>query len=113
MSDPLAEAEVTRFDLGLEVSQAAGDGVTTINGYSGLWPEPYEAWEAAAVNYPTAEADILVREYGVDLVVVDARWLADRPDVARWLANAYVEEFAGPDDVVYSVAPTNGTVVAG
>jgi hypothetical protein len=87
--------------------------VTTINGYSGLWPPTYDDWEAAAINYPNAETDILVREYGVDLVVVDARWLADRPDVAQWLDYSYVEEFAGPDDVVYSVAPTNGTVVAG
>lgn len=91
----------------------AGEGVTTINGYSGLWPEPYEDWEVAAADYPTAEADILMRKYGVDLVVVDADWLADRPDVAQWLGYTYVEEFAGPDDAVYSVAPTDGAVVGG
>ena len=89
----------------------AGDGVTTVNGYSGLWPDSYEDLENAAVNYPTEEADFLFREDGVTLLVADADWLAERQDVVTWLSDRYVEEYEGPDSVVYSMPATSGTVV--
>jgi hypothetical protein len=91
----------------------AGQGVTTIDGYSGLWPQTYEDWQAAAINYPTDQADALLRTYGVTLIVVDADWLADRPDVVSWLGDRYVEQFTGPDHVVYAVPPTNGSASVG
>jgi hypothetical protein len=91
----------------------AGDGVTTVNGYSGLWPEPYEELEAGAINYPTGNGDILFRDYGVTLLVVDAHWLAERPDVEQVLEYVYQREFTGPDNVVYAVPPPGGAVVPG
>lgn len=90
----------------------AGDGVTTANGYSGLWPDAYEDLQNAAVDYPTAQADFLFHEGGVTLLVVDAGWLTERPDVVDWLGDRYVESYEGPDSVVYTMPVTGGTVVS-
>jgi hypothetical protein len=86
-------------------------GVTTVNGYSGLWPEAYERLEAELVNYPAVGADALLREMGVTVVVVDRPWLDERPDVEAWLGDRYVAAFTGPDHVAYTVPSTAGTVV--
>jgi hypothetical protein len=86
-------------------------GVTTVNGYSGLWPPAYDRLEAELVNYPAVGADALIREMGVTVVIVDRPWLEDRPDVADWLGDRYVAEFTGPDHVAYTVPPTSGRIV--
>jgi hypothetical protein len=83
--------------------QVLDAGVTTVNGYSGLWPPSYDRLEAAAREVPNDELDALLREHGVTIVVVEAGPLASRPDVEAWLDERYVEAFRGPDSVAYEV----------
>ena len=75
---------------------------TTVNGYSGLFPEPYNALEGPAREYPDYRADEMMAELGVDAVVVDEDWLAANPAAASALDATYREMYRGPDSVVYA-----------
>jgi hypothetical protein len=76
-------------------------GATTVNGYSGLFPRPYNDLEGAARQYPDYRADDLMAEYGVDAVVVERDWLAGNPAAASALDATYREAYRGPDSIVY------------
>ena len=76
-------------------------GATTVNGYSGLFPRPYNDLEGAARQYPDYRADDLMAEYGVDAVVVERDWLAGNPAAASELDATYREAYRGPHSIVY------------
>ncbi|HEX8803621.1 MAG TPA: hypothetical protein VF743_05495, partial [Acidimicrobiales bacterium] len=75
----------------------------TVNGYSGLFPADAERLEEAVRDYPSDEADALLRRHDVADLVVDAGWLADDPVRRPWLEARYRRVFTGDDAVVYAV----------
>jgi hypothetical protein len=96
--DGRAASYQTTVEHMLEVLDA---GATTVNGYSGLFPEQYNELEGAARQYPDYVADDLMADYGVDAVVVDEEWLAGNPAAASALDATYRERYRGPESIVY------------
>jgi hypothetical protein len=76
-------------------------GGTTVNGYSGLFPETYDELEEVARSYPNEDTNELFRRYGVTTVVADRDWLGDDELTAAFLDEDYREAFTGSDAVVY------------
>jgi len=71
--------------------QLVDTGVTIVNGYSGRFPEPYERLTNAMYSYPSERADALLRDYGVQYLVVSTGWTDRDPKRARWLATRHKE----------------------
>ena len=76
-------------------------GGTTVNGYSGLFPETYDVLEQDARSYPNEETDRLLDHEGVTTVVARNRWLRDVPDADAGLKIRYRRAFTGPDTTVF------------
>jgi hypothetical protein len=82
--------------------QALDIGVTTVNGYSGFFPQTYDDLENAARTYPNDATDALLRQYGVSFIVVDKDWID--PTIQPWLDGRYQRMFSGDDTIVYEIA---------
>jgi hypothetical protein len=73
---------------------------TTVNGYSGLFPDEYHNLDAALRDDPAGRGADLLREYGVDYLVVAASWRGVYPNLDSWLAT-HPQVFVGTDATVY------------
>lgn len=76
-------------------------GGTTVNGYSGLFPQTYDELEEVARGYPNEDTNELFRRYGVTAVVADRTWLGDDELTPEFLDEDYRAAFGGDDAVVY------------
>jgi hypothetical protein len=79
----------------------AGGGTTTVNGYSGLFPDTYDVLEQNARYYPNEDTDRLFDEMGVTTVVARNRWLDDFPEADAGLKIHYRRAYTGPDSTVF------------
>jgi hypothetical protein len=73
---------------------------TTVNGYSGLFPDEHGQLENALQNDPTGRGVELLREYGVDYLLVSSVWPNHAPDQIEWLSQ-YPQVFTDTEITVY------------
>jgi hypothetical protein len=79
----------------------AGGGTTTVNGYSGLFPDTYDVLEQNARFYPNEDTDRLFDEMGLTTVVARNGWLDDFPEADAGLKIHYRRAYTGPDSTVF------------
>ena len=81
--------------------QAVDTRLTTVNGYSGLFPDPYEFLANAMYGYPNERGDAALRRYGVRYLVVSTDWMRRDPRRPRWLAARHRKLYEDGGTVIY------------
>ena len=78
--------------------QAVDTRLTTVNGYSGLFPDQYEFLANVMYGYPNERGDAALRRYGVRYLVVSTDWMRRDPRRPRWLAARHRKLVRGRGD---------------
>jgi hypothetical protein len=69
--------------------QSVDKDLTTVNGYSGQFPDKYEFLSNAMYGYPTARGDAALRGFRVGYLVASTAWLKRDPIRLRWLVTRH------------------------
>ena len=81
--------------------QAVDTRLTTVNGYSGLFPDRYEFLANVMYGYPNERGDAALRRYGVRYLVVSTDWMSRDPRRPRWLATRHRKLYEDGGTVIY------------
>lgn len=69
--------------------QVVDKDLTTVNGYSGLFPDRYELLSNAMYGYPSARGDAALRAFRVQYLVASTAWLRRDPNRLRLLVTRH------------------------
>ncbi|MDQ3647421.1 MAG: hypothetical protein M3433_02330 [Actinomycetota bacterium] len=95
---------VVEFQLTAErMVQAVGTGLTTVNGYSGLFPEKYERLTNVMYGYPSEQADAVLRGYGVQYLVVSTSWMNRDTKRSSWLVTHHAKLYDDGETVIFQL----------
>jgi hypothetical protein len=78
-------------------------GLTTVNGYSGLFPEVSIELEGAMKEYPSEHADGLLEETGVQYLVVTQIWLDQDRARYPWLVERFNEVYSDGETSIFQL----------
>lgn len=76
--------------------------VSTVNGYSGFFPEDSVRLRDMMRNYPSTAAEAELEAFGVSYLVVDPEWVAWEPSRGAWLDSQHTLVFSG-DALIYEM----------
>ncbi len=94
--------QVSEFQRTAErMVQTVDTRLTTVNGYSGLFPDRYEFLANAMYGYPNKRGDAAMRRFGVQYLVVSTDWMSRDPARPRWLAARYRKLYEDGGTVIY------------
>jgi hypothetical protein len=97
--------QVSEFqETAARMVQTVDSGLTTVSGYSGLFPEPYERLSSAMYGYPTSRGDAAMRTSGVRYVVVSTRWLRGDPRRMAWMTTRHRRLYDDGDTAIFALA---------